>query len=163
MNGPEKNFTSFLQDGLIKPESFNKGIFDRMYENALESLEVAHSVKDISFLWTIVTSYYAMFYIASAFVYKKGYRTTGKIVHKVIHDALLVLSKEELEQKFIEEYEAEREKALELAGVLLDHFGHEKRKRSQFQYEMTRELKRAKAQTSLGRAKQFVDVFRTLT
>jgi uncharacterized protein (UPF0332 family) len=43
---------------------------------------------NISILWTVVTSYYAMFYMASAFVYSKGYKAGHQIVHKVINDSL---------------------------------------------------------------------------
>lgn len=164
MSGAEKKFQSFLKDGLIKKETFNKDIFNKLYENSLESLEVASNLyqQNLSFLWTIVTSYYSMFYIASAFIYTKGYRTKGRIVHKVVNDSLIVLAKHALEKKLINYYQEEREKALEISQTLLDNFGYERTKRSQFQYEMTSKLKKAKAKTSLERAKQFVEVFRTL-
>ncbi|MFW6449956.1 MAG: hypothetical protein ACOCZ6_02785 [Nanoarchaeota archaeon] len=160
----EHNFRKYIEDGLIKKERFNKDIYTRLYENSMESLQVANNLyqENLSFLWTIVASYYSMFYIASVFVYKKGYKAKGRIVHKVINDALVVLSKHELEEKFIQYYWQEREKALELSQTLLDNFGYERAKRAQFQYEMTSKLKKAKAKTSLARAKEFVEVFRTI-
>ena len=103
-----------------------------------------------------------MFYIANAFIYKKGYKTSHKIVHKIISDALIVLVKKDIEIKYIKEYEEEKEKALSLAEQLLDNFEFERAKRSTFQYEMTKEIKESKSKTSLNRAKEFVSVFRRL-
>src|SRR5690606_7820353 len=117
---------------------------------AIESLETANNLftNKTSYLWTIVTSYYSMFYIASAYVYKKGYKAHHQIVHKVINDALLVLSQKELQEKYLEEYEEEKEKALSLSQQLLGTLEFERTKRSTFQYEMDVELKISKAQTS---------------
>ena len=45
---------------------------------------------------------------------------------------------------------------------MLDSFDFERAKRSSFQYEMGKDLKKSKAETSLKRAKEFVAVFREL-
>lgn len=158
------NLTKYVTDGLLKKERVNPEILQKLEQNAIESLETANNLfsNKISYLWTIVTSYYAMFYIASAYVYKKGYKAQHQIVHKVINDALIVLSQKELLQKYLEEYEEEKEKALSLSQQLLDSLEFERTKRSTFQYEMDVQLKISKAQTSLNRAKEFVAVFREL-
>jgi uncharacterized protein (UPF0332 family) len=160
----QNNFNQYVDEGLIKKVDFQKIIFEKYYENSLESLRVANNLfqNKTSFLWVIVISYYSMFYIASAYIYKKGYKANHQIVHKVINDALIFLAKEELELKFFKEYNEEKDKALSIAEQLLDDFQYERAKRSSFQYEMNKELKESKAKTSLNRAKNFVEVFREL-
>jgi predicted nucleic-acid-binding protein len=62
-----------------------------------------------------------MFYIACAYLYKKGYKTSSERVHQVINDALIALCRKELEQSFLEEYEEEKERALatsDFVGVI---------------------------------------------
>jgi uncharacterized protein (UPF0332 family) len=164
MDDAKNNFDMYLQEGLLKKEKVNPNILKRLENNAVESLVAAKEVFDnkISLLWTVVTSYYAMFYIASAFIYTKGYRAQHKIVHKVVYDALVVLSKNELEKNLLEEYAEEKDKALSIAEQLLDSFEYERAKRASFQYEMTSELKESRAKTSLERAQRFVEVFRVL-
>jgi uncharacterized protein (UPF0332 family) len=158
------NYDSYLSQELLKKVKYDKNIFDKFEENAKESLIVAEYLfnNKISPLWTIVSSYYSMFYIASAYIYKKGYKTQHMIVHKVINDTLIVLSRNELENKYLEEYEDEKNKALSIAENILDNYDLEKTKRSRFQYDMTSEIKEKKALTSLTRAKEFVNVFREL-
>ena len=71
-------------------------------------------------------------------------------------------TKNVLEDYFFENYVEEKDRALSVAEQLLDSFEYERAKRSSFQYEMTLELKEAKANTSLERAKEFVAKFRDL-
>jgi len=160
----EQNFREFVSESLLKKEKFDRNIFERFYQNSLESLRAADSLLEsrTSFLWTIVSSYYAMFYIASAYVYEKGYKAQHKIVHKVVGEALIVLAKDELTEKMIEYYEEEKDKALSIAENLLNNFEFERAKRARFHYEMTEAIKESKAKTSLSRAKEFVSVFRKM-
>lgn len=158
------NFRNYLSENMIKKERFNEDIYKRFYENSLESLRTANELSQnkTSNLWVIVSSYYSMFYIASAYVYKKGYKAQHMIVHKVINDALIVLSEKELKSKLLEDYEEEKEKALNIAETMLDNYEYERTKRSRFQYEMTEELKESKSKTSLERAKEFISIFRQI-
>jgi uncharacterized protein (UPF0332 family) len=160
----KKQFDTFLQDELLVKETCNAEILKRFEENALESLVSANALfsENISLLWTVVTSYYAMFYIASAYVYKRGYKAQHQIVHKVITEALIVLCRKELTTSLLDAYEEEKDKALSIADTLLDSFEFERSKRASFQYEMGVEVKKAKAQTSLDRASMFVETFREL-
>lgn len=160
----EDNLKSYLRDGLIKKESFQEIIYKTYLKNATESLNVANEIfkNKISSLWVVVSSYYSMFYIASAYLYKKGYKAGQEIVHKVVNEALIVLSKSDLEEHFLEEYEEEKEKALAASDNLLKDYEFERTKRARFQYETTEEIKEAKAKTSLERAKNFVAVIRRL-
>ena len=160
----EENFGIYLKDGLIKRANFQEIIYQTYLNNSVESLRVADEAfkNKISPLWVVVCSYYSMFYIASAYIYKKGYKTSHEIVHQVVNEALIVLARKDLEKHFLEEYEEERSKALSASENLLDSYEFEKTKRSQFQYETTGEIKESKAKTSLERAKNFVSVIRQL-
>ena len=160
----ESNFRNYLRSELIKKVRFEDIVYQTYLKNALESLKVAEELfkNKTSSLWVVVTSYYSMFYIASAYVYKKGYKAKGEIVHQIINESLIVLARHDLEKHFLEEYEEEKEKALSASGNLLDKYESEKTKRSMFQYETTEAIKEAKANTSLERAKNFVAVIRQL-
>lgn len=158
----ENNFKNYLRDGLINKEAFQDIVHQTYLKNATESLNVANEIlkNKTSSLWVVVSSYYSMFYIASAYLYKKGYKAGQEVVHQVVHEALIVLSKTDLEKHFLEEYEEEKEKALAACENLLKAYEFEKTKRARFQYETTEEIKEAKAKTSLERAKNFVAVIR---
>jgi len=123
-----------------------------------------------SYLWVIVSSYYAMFYAATAILAKQGIRATGQIVHKVTADALIHFfgSNEKL-AKLLEQYEEAQAVGLELVGQeelmkrmkkkadeLIIAYEGERKKRSKFQYDIGVQAKRGYAQASLERAKDFV-------
>ena len=164
----ESNFRNYLRDNLIKEAKFEDIVYQTYFKNALESLKVADELfkNKTSSLWVVVSSYYSMYYIASAYVYKKGYKASGEIVHQIINEALIILARHDLERHFLEEYEEEKEKALFAAqaasGNLLKNYELEKEKRASFQYKTTEEIKEAKANTSLDRARKFIAVMRQL-
>ena len=111
------------------------------------------------YLWVIVIAYYSMYYIANAAILGTGHKVGDKISHKVASDALIVFVREKLKKGMLEEYEAEKEQALEIisaeADSLIESFESERKKRSIFQYRMDEEAKRSRALTSLERAKKF--------
>lgn len=158
----EDNFRRYLRDNLIKKSEFHDLVYQTYLNNSFESLKVAEELfkNKTSSLWVVVCSYYSMFYIASAYIYKKGYKSSYEIVHQVINEALIVLAKHDLEKHFLEEYEEEKLKALSASQNLLDVYESEKLKRSEFQYETTGEIKESKSKTSLERAKNFVAIIR---
>lgn len=138
-------------------------------ENALkETLKVGMDFE--SYLWVIVSSYYAMFYAATAILAKQGIRATGQIVHKVTADALIhFLGSNEKLAKLLEQYEEAQTVGLELVGreelmkrmkrkadELIIAYEGERKKRSKFQYDIGIQAKRGYAQASLERAKDFV-------
>ncbi|MEK6935801.1 MAG: hypothetical protein AABW67_03365 [Nanoarchaeota archaeon] len=158
----QSNIKSYLNEGLITKQSFENKIFEILSNNANESLETANflSKNNKSSLWIIVCSYYSMFYIANAVLYKIGYKVGDKISHKVTSDALIVFVKDKLRNSLIEDYEEAKEEALLLAKnkaeSLVENFDFEREKRSFIQYQ-TREIdKISKSQTSLKRAKEFM-------
>ncbi len=160
----KSNFDNYLRQELVKKTAFEDIVYHTYLKNSDESLNVANELFKIkiSSLWVVVSSYYAMFYIASAYVYKRGYKARGEIVHQIINECLIVLGKSDLDRHFLEEYEEEKEKALSASENLLKNYESEKLKRASFQYETTEIIKEAKAKTSLDRAKNFVAVIRQL-
>ena len=163
IKGAENNVKRYLEEGLLKKiKGYNEDIFNTFKKNSEESLKVADllSKNGLSWLWTIVCSYYSMFYIANAVIYKIGYKIGEKIAHKVTSDALIVYIRKKLKESLLEDFETAKEEALELAGIkadeLIESFDFERVKRSRFQYEITEPIKKTKAETSLIRAKKFV-------
>ncbi|MGA2387176.1 MAG: hypothetical protein ABSG33_11685 [Candidatus Bathyarchaeia archaeon] len=123
-----------------------------------------------SYLWVIVSCYYAMFYAATGLLAKQGIKASGQIVHKVTADALIhfFASNEKL-AKLLEQYEEAQTVGLELIGreelmkkmqkkadELIISYEGERKKRSKFQYDIGVQAKRGYAQTSLERARTFV-------
>ena len=157
----ESNVKSYLEEGLIKKAITDKQVIDILLRNAKESLRVAEEShqKNLSELWVIVCSYYAMYYYANAVLRKLGYKIGEKSVHKVTSDAIIAYVRGKLKESLIEEYEETREEALNLAGIkadaLIESFEFERNKRSVIQYKTIEIEKQSKAKTSLQRAKEF--------
>ena len=159
----EANVKNYLDSGMLKkianPDIIVKNVLIR---DSKESLKVAEILfkNDYSDLWTIVCSYYSMYYIANAVLYSKGYKVGDKITHKVTADALIVYVRKQLKNFLIDEYEEAKEDALEIAGLKADEiirsFDYERVKRSRIQYDTGEEAKKSKAETSFKRAKEFV-------
>ena len=157
-----RNVKNYLSESLLKKvDNGDKNIIAVFKKNSEESLKVAQILFDNNYsnLWVIVSAYYSMFYMANAVLYKLGYKVGGQIPHKVTADALIAFVREKLKDKLIEKFEDSMEEALELAGVktdeLIKSFDYERIKRSRFQYELSEDVKRGKAETSLKRAKEF--------
>lgn len=158
-----ENVKVYLEENLIKRiEKFDGNIFSIFKKNSEESLMVADMLfkERLSYLWVIVASYYAMFYMANAVLYKSGYKIGHKIPHKVTSDSLIVFVRDKLRKSILEDFEEAKDEALELASIRADEaletFDYERVKRSRFQYEMTESVKMAKAKTSLDRSKRFI-------
>ena len=127
----ESNVKRYLAERLLKKQ-MNETAKEMYIENSNLSLETAQKLLSLEnqtyqpYLWVIVSSYYAMYYIANAVLLKIGYKVGDKISHKVTADSLL------------------------------ESLDFEMEKRSKFQYQMDEKVKKSKALTSLERAKQFV-------
>lgn len=161
----ESNVKQYLAEGLLKKLK-NKTAKEMYIENSDLSLETAQKLLSLEtlrykpYLWVIVSSYYAMYYIANAVLLNMGFKVGDKISHKVTSDALIVFARDKLKKEFIEEYENVKKDALELISYktdsIIESLNYERQKRSKFQYQMDSEAKRSKALTSLERAKQFI-------
>jgi uncharacterized protein (UPF0332 family) len=190
----KRNVKIYVEDGLLKTGDKDAARFvDFFMANAESSLRTASILQEISddnslkdklkvssdfesYLWVIVSSYYSMFYAATAILSKQGIRATGQIVHKVTADALIhfFASNEKL-AKLLEQYEEAQTVGLELVGreelmkrmqkkadELIISYEGERKKRSKFQYDIGVQAKRGYAQTSLERARSFVFEIRKL-
>jgi len=163
------NFDTYLREGLLNKDK-NEAAFSTYLKNSELSLRVAEKLMEDnelkSWLWVVIISYYSMFYIANAVLLNLGYKISDKIVHKVTMDSLIVLVLPRLKKELIEEYEKIQEDALEIALAkaenIIENYDYELGKRSKFQYEMSEEIKKQKARTSLDRAKEFVFEMRKL-
>ena len=161
----ESNVRQYLAESFLKKQN-NETAKEMYIENSNLSLETAQKLLSLEsqtyqpYLWVIVSSYYAMYYIANAVLLKIGYKVGDKISHKVTADALIVFARNKLKKEIIEEYENVKEDALEITSSktdsLLESLDFEREKRSKFQYQMDEKIKKSKALISLERAKQFV-------
>jgi uncharacterized protein (UPF0332 family) len=184
----KRNVKQYIEDGLLKINDKDAARFaDFFMANAESSLRTASILQEISdedtlketlkvgsdfesYLWVIVSSYYAMFYAATAILAKQGIKASGQIVHKVTADALIHFfwSNTKL-AKLLEQYEEAQTVGLELVGreelmkkmqkkadELIVSYESERKKRSKFQYDIGIQAKRGYAQTSLERARTFV-------
>lgn len=156
----ERNVNDYLQSGMLKKHPFREEIIAVLQTNATDSIEIAEflSANKKSDLWIIVSSYYSMFYMANAVLFKLGYKVGDKTPHKVTADALIVFVRNKLKKRLLEEYEEAKNDALPgiKADTLIDEFDKERAKRGTIQYETTAIEKHSKAVTSLNRAKNFV-------
>lgn len=156
----EQNVREYLQVGMLKKHPFREEIIAVLLNNSGDSIEIAEFLSENkkSDLWVIVTSYYSMFYIANAVLFKIGYKVGDKIPHKVTADALIVFVRNKLKKRLLEAYEEAQNEALPgiKADMLIDEFDKERAKRGSLQYETTAVDKHSKAVTSLKRAKNFV-------
>ncbi len=160
INEAEKNVKDYLQSDMLRKHPFRKEIITVLQNNANDSIEIAEFLSEHkkSDLWIIVTSYYSMFYMANAVLFKIGYKVGDKIPHKVTADALIVFVRNKLKKRLLEEYEEAQNEALPgiKADTLIDEFDKERTKRGILQYETTAVEKHSKAVTSLKRAKNFI-------
>ena len=75
----ESNVRQYLADGLLKKQ-VNETAKEMYIENSNLSLETAQKLLSLEnqtyqpYLWVIVSSYYAMYYIANAVLLKIGYQ-----------------------------------------------------------------------------------------
>jgi len=184
----KRNVKQYIDGELLKIKDKDAHKFVNFFmKNAESSLQTASILQEISdetnlknmlklsndfesYLWVIVSSYYSMFYAATALLASQNIRVTGQIVHKVTGDALIhfFVSNAKL-AKLFEQYEEAKTIGLELIGreelmksmqkkadELVVAYESERKKRSKFQYDIGVQAKRGYSQTSLDRAKEFV-------
>ena len=118
-----------------------KEVFETYQRNFHESIDFAQKVfeQNLSNLWIVVISYYSMYYVANAALYKIGYKIGAKVSHKITAEALIVFVRNKLKRNLLEDYEEAKDEALDIIGrktdEILESFGYEMEKRSLFQYE----------------------------
>jgi uncharacterized protein (UPF0332 family) len=177
----ESNIKLYQREGL-----FNKGeysyLIDFYIKTAKKTFQTADALMQISekneykkklgllddfetYLWVITTSYYSMFYIVNALFSKHGIKIGDKISHKVTLDLFYsnFIKNDKIAKELFDIYEEARGEALDLisyseqAEKLFQDLECERDKRHKFQYNMTESIKRSYAQTSINRAKNFIN------
>lgn len=103
----ERNVRDYIEAGSMKKHLFQEKILTILQNNAHDSMEIAEFLAESkkSDLWIIVTSYYSMFYIANAVLFKIGYKIGDQSPHKITADALIVFVRNKLKKRLLEEYE----------------------------------------------------------
>lgn len=183
----------FIKEKIITLDKNNKRFMDFYIMNGEQSLRTAGLLLRISndiqaknfhrlpedfdsYLWTINTSYYSMFYFVGALLAKNGIKVnTESSIHSVTFDTFVYYFLEKLEKHFLEEFEKALIESQDLLGKggiiqkskektmdLLIKYDSERSKRGTFTYEMGNIAKRNKAETSLKRAKEFIEHIRSL-
>jgi uncharacterized protein (UPF0332 family) len=188
----ENNVKAYLAEGLLRKDPSAKELVNIYLQNAERSFATASLLLSVSdspelkkankiepdfetYIWVLVTSYYAMFYAANALLAKIGLKTTEKIAHKVTSDALVVyfILNNKLAKSLYESYQESMSQAMDLTKQDMENFilkaeklalslEDERRKRGKFQYNMKTEMKRSRAVTSLERAREFLREIRIL-
>ncbi|MBS3092299.1 hypothetical protein J4466_02660 [Candidatus Pacearchaeota archaeon] len=176
----EANINTYLNEGLFKKGEYEE-LIDFYVKTAKKTLQTADILLQISedselkkqlnllddfetYLWVITTSYYSMFYIVNALFSKYRIKLGEKIVHKVASDVLYFyfIKNDKIAKELFEIYEEAKDQAMDLiryseqAEKLFYDLEYERSKRHKFQYNMTENIKKEYAQTSLKRAKEFL-------
>ena len=181
----KNNAIKSINNGKIIKTKESKYI-DFFIKNSKDSLDSAKVLFDISvnkktrdymglpnfngFLWVINSSYYSMFYMARALLESIGVKIkTDESVHFLVFNALVYYfySNGKLERHFIEDFENAQEESSQILGKekakeMISDYSNEKEKRSKFTYEIGEIAMKAKAETSLERAKKFNEEIRKI-
>lgn len=168
----------FLDDGIISTRQ-QKEFVDFFLNNAKNSLRSANALYDLStdkdkqdamgypdfdgFLWAVNSSYYSMFYMARALLESEGIKIRSELsVHSVTFDAMInfFYLNGKLQKRIIEDFAESLEEASEILGkqkadLLMEDYFFEKGKRAAFTYKTKEIVIKAKARTSLERARRF--------
>ncbi len=182
----ESNINIYQKEGLFKKGEYSN-LTGFYVKNAEKTLQTADTLMQISennelkkklgllddfetYLWVITTSYYSMFYILNALFSKQGIKLGEKIVHKVASDVFYFyfIKNNKIAKELFEIYEEAKGQAMDLisyseqAEKLFQDLEYEREKRRRFQYNMTESIKISYAQTSLRRAKDFINEIKIL-
>jgi len=174
----ESRVKQYLGEGIIKTKQ-QKEFVDFFLSNADKSLNSANALYDLStdedmqaktgylnfdgFLWVVNACYYSMFYMARALLENEGIKIKSDLsIHSVTFDAVInfFYLNGKLQKKLIEDFAEAKEEASELLGkqkadALIEDYFFEKWKRSSFTYNTKEIVIKAKAKTSIERAKKF--------
>jgi len=173
MKRAKDEYEQSLKTGHIKKSDGNKRFARFFFGRSQNSLLTAGILYQISndpkdkaslkiddsyeaFMWTIVSSYYSMFYMASALIAIKGIKVGEIDVHRNVRNAFLRLYIEnsDLERKLGIDYTECKEMAQDLMA--------ERDKRSKYQYDIGMNAMRKDAETSVKCARNFFEKARKI-
>ena len=161
------------ENKIIKPSPKTKPFF---IGKAINTFQISKRIFKISedkddplegYMWVINTSYYCMFYAATALLAHFNHKIDSEIgIHKLTFHALVyyfLIDDNKLQKHFIEEYKESYEDVEQLLQIseekaieMVEHFSFEHTKRSRFTYDVGEVAERNKAKTSLKRAEEFL-------
>jgi len=174
----ELRVKQYLSEGVIKTKQ-QKEFVDFFLSNAEKSLNSANALYDLStdkdmqqrtgyfdfdgFLWVVNACYYSMFYMARALLEHGGIKIRSNLsIHLIIFDALInfFYINNKLQKRLIEDFAEAEEEASDILGkqkadLLIEDYFLERGKRATFTYETGEVVIKAKAKTSIERAKRF--------
>lgn len=163
--------TIVLSEPLRKSFFLNKSIIS--LEVAKRLLEIQNKENINTNMWIINTSYYAMFFAATALLAHHNHKINSEVgIHKLTYHALVyyfIKQENKLKHTLAADYKEAVEDAEELLQLgqkriekLILELDYELEKRKRYTYEMAEEAEKQKAETSLNRAKEFVNQIKRL-
>ncbi len=168
----------YIDNGIIKTKQ-QKEFVDFFLSNAEKSLNSANALYDLStdkdmqqktgytnfdgFLWVVNAAYYSMFYMVRALLENEGIKIKSEVsIHAITFDSVISLFylNGKLQKRMVEDFADAKEEASELLGKqkadqLIEDYFWEKGKRATFTYNTKEVVIKAKAKTSIERAKRF--------
>ncbi len=177
-----------IKEGLILPAG--REYQDFFLAKANQALETAHFIVNVSlnpelklqlqlsssyegYLWTINAAYYSMFYAATSLLARYNHRIKGEQgIHMLTYHALVYYfldNDRKLSKHLLEQYRQAGEEASELLQIAeqqarekVEQVRFELSKRREFTYEIGKIAEKAKAETSLRRAEEFLTLVKEL-
>jgi uncharacterized protein (UPF0332 family) len=166
-----------IQSGLIKKPYPKTDSF--FFDKSLQSIKIASKLLELdkeelqTSMWVINTSYYSMFFGATALLAKYGHKIISKQgIHKLTYHAIVhffVNEDNKLEKHFIEEYKKAVEDAEQLmqiseknVDIFLSEYSYEINKRKDFTYDFGKIAEKKKAKTSFQRARNFINIIKDI-
>ena len=177
-----------IKESLILPA--DREYQDFFLAKANQALETAHLIVKVSlspelksqlqisssyvgYMWAINAAYYSMFYAATSLLAKYNHRIKGEQgIHVLTYHALIYYfldNDKKLSKHILEQYRQAGEEVVELMQIAeqqarekIEQVKFELGKRREFTYEMGRIAEKAKAETSLRRAEEFLTLVKEL-
>lgn len=170
----------YLSEGIIKTKQ-TPDFVNFFLSNTEKSLNSANALYDLStnkdlqeklgypnfdgFLWVVNASYYSMFYMARALLESEGIKLKSDLsIHALTFDAIInfFYLNDKLQKRLIEDFAESLEETSEILGKkkadsLIEDYFWEKGKRALFTYNTKETVIKAKAKTSIERARKFIN------
>ncbi len=168
----DNNFVNFFLNKAKHSLETSKGLFKLSQNQDLKkALRLSQDYE--GYLWVINSSYYCMFYAATALLAKYNHRIKiSHGVHALTYHALIYYfldNDQKLTKHLLEQYQAIEKEAEELLQLVeqkardnVEQVKFELTKRREFTYEMGKIAEKNKAETSIKRAEDFLTLVREL-
>ena len=154
----ERNVSQYIQEERLLIKRSDVANYAHFFlKNAETSLMTAKALFELStenrkkqefdleerfetYLWVVVASYYAMFYVSLALLARHEMKVGDKFAHRVVADTLIAkFLKDQKLAKLLESYEETKDQALQIIGsqekahALVQDYEYERQKRHELQ------------------------------